>query len=44
MEEYCTGIDQPAKSTIRPPWDWCQVCNGVIFSGEFVIDAVPRAG
>src|SRR5215471_9567722 len=24
IDEYCTGIDQPAKSTMRPPCAACQ--------------------
>src|SRR5204863_10089613 len=29
IEEYCTGMSQPAKSTIRPPWATCQSWQGV---------------
>ena len=33
IDAYCTGIDQPAKSTIRPPWATCQSCSDVFASG-----------
>ena len=29
IDVYCTGIDQPAKSTIRPPCATCQSWSGV---------------
>ena len=33
IEAYWTGIVQPAKSTIRPPWAACQAASGVSRSG-----------
>ena len=29
IEAYCTGMAQPAKSTMRPPWEQCQSYRGV---------------
>ena len=34
IEVYCTGMAQPAKSTIRPPWERCQSYRGVRKSGS----------
>ena len=33
IEVYWTGMAQPAKSTIRPPWETCQSYRGVRKSG-----------
>jgi len=38
MLEYCTGIDQPAKSTIRPPCFTCQFDSGVCLSAVLAVD------
>ena len=29
---YCTGMRQPAKSTIFPPWPSCQSCSTVLLN------------
>ncbi len=39
IDVYCTGIDQPAKSTMRPPWATCQSKSGV-FAREVVVTVV----
>src|SRR5262245_58187317 len=52
IDEYCTGIDQPAKSTIRPPWATCQSASGVFaryevtdqHSGRGLVATNERAG
>jgi hypothetical protein len=41
IDVYWTGINHPAKSTIRPPCAWCQANSGVL-SGEAHIGDAER--